>query len=197
VSPQVTPQTAPPGYIHVGAYFKVVNPAKRQYLDPARFGEAIKYSSVLRGPHCLHALKLLIMDCFPPGSGSFRGAWLGDPVILASDDSGLPNPAEIITATAADPRRNLNQMARDEYTDISYRALAELCRSGCVEELVDDAKRHRRLLVDLGFVYIQYQQKALAVALEQAFGRPWQKAHHEAMATGDLPPLPPIDWPLD
>ena len=27
----------------MGAYFLVVNPAKRQYLDPGRFGEAIKF----------------------------------------------------------------------------------------------------------------------------------------------------------
>ena len=33
----------------MGAYFLVVNPAKRQYLDPGRFGEAIKFSSVLPG----------------------------------------------------------------------------------------------------------------------------------------------------
>jgi hypothetical protein len=31
----------------VGAYFLVVNPAKRQYRDPGRFGEPIKCSNVL------------------------------------------------------------------------------------------------------------------------------------------------------
>ena len=56
------------------AYFLIVNPAKRQYLDPSRFGEGIKFSSVLRGAHCLHALKLLVADCFRQGTTSFRGA---------------------------------------------------------------------------------------------------------------------------
>ena len=69
----------------MGAYFLVVNPTKRQYLDPARFGEAIKFSGLLRGDYCLQALKLLIADCFPRETTSFHGAWLGDPVMLASD----------------------------------------------------------------------------------------------------------------
>ena len=63
----------------MGAYFLIVNPAKRQYLDPYRFGEGVKFSSVLRGDHCLRALKLLVADCFRPKPTSFRGAWLGDP----------------------------------------------------------------------------------------------------------------------
>jgi hypothetical protein len=96
----------------VGAYFLVVNPAKRQYLDPARFGEASKFSGVLQGDYCLLALKFLISDCFPQDAEAFRGAWLGDPVILASDDSGLLNPGGLTTVTATDPNRNLHAWAR-------------------------------------------------------------------------------------
>ncbi len=87
----------------MGAYFLVVNPAKRQYLDPGRFGEPVKFSNVLAGAHCLRALKLLIADCFRPAGASFRGAWLGDPVFLASDDYGLPDPPGQVTATAVEP----------------------------------------------------------------------------------------------
>ena len=61
--------------VAVGAYFLVVNPAKRQYLDPARFGEAAKFSGLLRGDYCLQALKLLISDCFQRDAAAFRGAW--------------------------------------------------------------------------------------------------------------------------
>ena len=95
----------------VGAYFLVVNPTRRQYLDPARFGEAIKFAGVLRGEFRLYVLKLLVSDCFPRTAASFSGAWLGDPVILASDDSGLPNPGGLATATATDAARNLNALA--------------------------------------------------------------------------------------
>lgn len=92
----------------MGAYFLIVNPAKRQYLDPGRFGESVKFTSVLHGEYCLRALKLLIADSFPQNATSFCGAWLGDPVILASDDTGLPNPGGLITATTTDPSRNLH-----------------------------------------------------------------------------------------
>src|SRR5262245_43367860 len=156
------------------AYFLVVNRAKRQYLDPARFGEAIKFSGVLRGDYCLHALKLLIADCFPRDATSFRGAWLGDPVILASDDSGLPNPGGLVTATTTDPARNLNAWAKAEFTNISYRALAELCRSTeLATEVAAKAKDDRSLLIDLGATLEQYHPGPLEHALEQAVGRPW------------------------
>ena len=181
----------------MGAYFLVVNPAKRQYLDPGRFGEPIKFSNVLAGAHCLRALKLLIEDCFRPEGTSFHGAWLGDPVILASDDYGLPDPGGQITATADDPGRNLYALARAEFTDISYRALAELCRDAEVaEELAERAKGDDSFLVDLGTVLIQYHQFSLESALEQLVGRPWRKAYNQAMASSHWLPLMPIDWPL-
>ena len=181
----------------MGSYFLVVDPAKRQYLDPGRFGEPIKFSNVLAGAHCLRALKFLIADCFRPEGTSFRGAWLGDPVILASDDYGLPDPGGQVTATAADPRGNLYALARAAFTNISYRALAELCRDAEVaKELAAKAKEDDSFLVDLGTVLIQYHQFSLEDALEQSVGRPWRKAYNQAMASSHWLPLMPIDWPL-
>lgn len=48
----------------MGAYHIVVNPTKRQYLDPGRFDEGIKLRSVLHGEFCVDALKLLIADSY-------------------------------------------------------------------------------------------------------------------------------------
>jgi hypothetical protein len=182
----------------VGAYFLVVNPAKRQYLDPGRFGEAIKFSGLLRGDYCLHALKLLIADCFPRKARSFRGAWLGDPVILASDDSGLPDPGGLITATRDDPRRTLNAQAQAEFIDISYRALAELCLSAKIaSELAAMARSDDSLLIDLVAVMEQYHPWGLEGRIEEAVGRPWRKAYNQALAACmTWRPLLPIDWPL-
>ncbi len=182
----------------MGAYFLVVNPTKRQYLDPGRFGEAIKFSALLRGDYCLHALKLLIADCFPRKTKSFRGAWLGDPVILASDDSGLPDPGGLITATRDDPHRNLNAQAQAEFIDISYRALAELCLSSNIaSELAAMARSDDSLLIDLVAVLEQYHPRGLERTLEEAVGRPWRKAYNQALAACmTWRPLPPIDWPL-
>lgn len=183
----------------MGAYFLVVNPAKRQYLDPARFGEACKFSAVLHGDYCLHALKLLISDCFERDATSFRGAWLGDPVILASDDSGLPNPGGLVTVTAVDPLRNLHAWASTAFTNISYRALAELCLDAeLATALAARAKEDQSLLIDLGTVLEQYHSDALEHTLERAVGRPWRKKYNKALAElVHWHPLPPIDWLID
>jgi hypothetical protein len=182
----------------MGAYFLVVNPAKQQYLDPDRFGEGIKFSVVLRGDFCLHALKLLISDCFQRDTTSFRGAWLGDPVILASDDTGLPNPGHLQTATADDPVRNLSAWARAEFTDISYRALAELCLDNeMATELAARAKEDHALLIDLCAALEQFHPWSLEHVLERAVGAPWRKAYSKALADAQWrPPVRPIDWPL-
>jgi hypothetical protein len=181
----------------VGAYFLIVNPAKRQYLDPGRFGEAIKFGGVLRGGHCIQALKLLVSDCFRRDASSFPGAWLGDPVILASDDSGLPDPGSLRTATAHEPGRNLHAMARAEFIDISYRALAELGRDAeTAKGLAARAREDDGLLLDLGATLEQYRVPVLEVALEEAVGRPWRKRYNQAQATSWRHPVDPIDWPL-
>jgi hypothetical protein len=182
----------------VGAYFLVVNPAKRQYLDPSRFGEPIKFRAVLRGDYCLQALKLLIADCYRRDETSFEGAWLGDPVILASDDTGLPNPGGLATATPDDPGRNLHAVATAGFTNISYRALAHLCLEGeTASALAGRAKGDEGLLIDLGATLEQYRVRALELALNEAVGQPWRKAYSLAL-TRRPPwyPLPPIDWPL-
>lgn len=173
--------------------FLIVNPAKRQYFDPVRFGEVARFSGILRGEHCLHALKLLISDCFERVPSSFRGAWLGDPVILASESSPPPL-AGLITASSGDPARSLHDVALAEFANISYAALAELCLSGdLAAELVVKAKGNRRFLIDLGAALEQYDPGALKHAWGQLLGQPWRKEYSQAMA--DLPywqPLPRI-----
>ncbi|HZV05970.1 MAG TPA: hypothetical protein VE999_12900 [Gemmataceae bacterium] len=184
----------------MGAYYLVVNPAKRQYLDPARFGEAIKFQGVLEGGHCIRALKLLIVDnAAYPCSANFQSAWFGDPVILASDDSGPPNPSGITTATPDRPGRNLNQMARDEFTDISYRAIAELCLhdNDILREMIEEAKDDSGFFIDLANVRLQYRFPALEYAFLEAFGNSWRKKYDQtARECHWWQPLPPIDWPL-
>ena len=181
----------------MGAYFLVVNPAGRQYLNPSRFGEGIKASSVLHGDFCIRALKLLIMDCYCRDTTSFRGAWLGDPVILASDDAGLPDPGGIVTSTPA-LRRNLNALAQAEFTDISYRALAELgLEANTASELAARAQQDQGLLLELGGVLGQYRVPNLDAALNLAVGQPWRKAWNQGLAKRRWGcPRATIDWPL-
>ena len=184
--------------LDVGTYFLVVNPAKRQYIDPARFGEAIKFPAVLRGEHCLHALKLLICDRFKPAPNSICGAWLGDPVILAGDGEGLPNPGGLISTSPEEPNRNLHAQAKSEFVDISYRVIAELALDRDVARtLAERAKKDKSLLIDLGAVIDQFHPGLLEYELEQTVGRPWRKEYNKAVAELSYwRPLAPIEWPL-
>jgi hypothetical protein len=182
----------------MGTYFLVVNPTKRQYIDPARFGEAIKFRAVLRGDYCLYALKLLICDSYKPSPQSICGAWLGDPVVLAGDDEGLPNPGHLVTTTLEEPNRNLHTQAKSEFVDISYRVIAELCLDAeLAKSLAKSAKESKHLLIDLGTVIEQFHPGLLEYELEQVVGRPWRKEYNKAATElSHWHPLPPIDWPL-
>jgi hypothetical protein len=172
----------------MGVYYLLVNPAKREYLDPDRFGEGIKFGALLNGGHCALALKYLISD-------DCVGWWVGDPVILAADDTGPPNPGGLITATAEKPGRNLYFQAREEFVDISYRAFALIARNHrFADELAERAATNSSFLLELGAMIEQYELKALEIALEQRVGGPWRKAYHQAIgAHPHWAPLPRVD----
>ena len=89
----------------------------------------------------------------------------------------MPDPGGLITATSDDSRRNLNAMAKAEYTNISYRALAELCLDiQTAAELADRSRQDESLLIDLVAVLEQYRLTTLEIALNAAVGEPWRKA---------------------
>ena len=171
----------------MGVYYLIVNPAKRQYLDPCRFGEGIKFHNLLGGGHSTLALKYLITE-------DRAGWWVGDPVILAADDTGRPNPGGLITTTLEKPDRNLYFQAREEFADISYRAIALIAGTQTVaDELAEKAADDSGFLLDLGTTLEQYDPKPLEFALEHAVGRPWRKAYQKAI--NDHPswvPLPRV-----
>ena len=166
----------------MGQYFIIVNPAKRQYIDAIRFGERNKASGYMHGYHAL-AVALLVCNAVEVrhAYGPLAGSWYADPVIAAGDDHGLPDQYGIATSTDADPTRNLNQLAHAEFEDISYPAIAMLCRGqdGVAQEIAAKAaaSRSRHLLVQLGNVIMLVGCTPLEEALAAAFGREWQKVY--------------------
>src|SRR5687767_2791103 len=149
----------------MGQYFKIINPVKRQYIDAGRFDENNKASGVLYGNHAI-AVALLVCNfeqvCYSDGKpnhhyGEFAGSWFADPIIIAGDDHGKPDMFGIKTSTVENPERNLNSMAKEEFEDISYKAIAMICegRSGFAEEIAEVAVnmfRPESYLVHLGNV---------------------------------------------
>src|SRR6266542_1439639 len=192
----------------MGAYFLFVNPAKRQYLDPSRFGEGIKAGSLLHGQHGF-ALSLLLCDTSEArlGYGALAGAWCGDAVYAASDEAP-PDLHGLATATPDDPQRNLNSLARDEYEDVSYPALAMLGENewtagslvgGVARALRDPGTAERRppLLGHLGNTVLQTGCKPLAAELTQQLGgvAAWQRLYAEACEAHRLLPTPSYGAP--
>lgn len=89
-------------------------------------------------------------------------------------------------------------MAKAYYTDISYRALAELCQdTEDARALAAKAKVDRSLLIDLVAVLEQFHPKALKPAIDEIVGRSWRKEYNKALAELSYwQQLMPIDWPL-
>jgi hypothetical protein len=169
----------------MGQYFVIVNPVKRQYIDAIRFSENIKAGGYMRG---YQALVVALLVCngaeIHHTYGPLAGSWCGDPVIAAGDDHGQADQYGIKTSTDADPMRNLNQMAHEEFEDISYQAIAMLCRGreGFAQEIAQRAAAgpSYHLLVQLGNVVMLVGCPPLEEALEATFGREWRKLYQQA-----------------
>jgi hypothetical protein len=102
-------------------------------------------------------------------------------VIAASDDYGQPDQYGFKTATDMDPERNLNQLAGEEFEDISYQAIAMLCqgRDGFAAEIAAKAAAapSHHLFVQLGNVVMLVGCEPLEKALADAFGQEWRKLY--------------------
>lgn len=174
----------------MGEYFKIVNPAKKQYIDALNFGEGVKRRGILLGHH---GLAVACLVCRGTGSGELFGAWAGDEVFVAGDEHP-PNEWGILTTTLGRPDRNLNQMAKDEYEDISYKAIVMLCEfdPSLVEEFAKKASTNSCLLLSLGYAVYQLGYKPIERALVEIIGKNWTKllAIEQNKRRG-LPGLPP------
>ena len=119
----------------MGQYFLIANPAKKQYVDPGRLGLAQKHYGLFQGL-LGRAIALLVRDDQESGGPTgLLGSWVGDPVVAAGDDAGRPNPGGIRTSSDSAPRRNLNQMAREEYEDITVLVAMMLAHAGHADGL--------------------------------------------------------------
>ena len=151
----------------MGQYFLIVNPAKRQFLDPSSFGMNPKRSGMMQGLPGF-AVGLLVSDDLKEGGPTgLLGSWVGDPVIAAGDDLGRPDPAGISTSSELQPDRNLNGLAREEFEDITPQAIAMLAYFGYADELAEFALEHRHPLRYLGPVVFALKCEPLKKALDR------------------------------
>lgn len=174
----------------MGEYYHIVNPAKRQYLCASAFGEGIKAGNVIRGYHGVAVAVLICnFDQVRNGSdeprhgyGALAGSWFGDRIYLSGDGYGQPNDFGIQTSTESRPERNLYWMAKEEFEDISYRAIVMLCEGSYASELARKAADplNSFLLKHLGNVVFQVGCTPLEKALEESLGSEWTRKYKEA-----------------
>lgn len=165
----------------MGEYFLVVNPAKRQYLDAARFGESIRRNGLFQGLHGI-AVALLLLDTRWDSPPPLVGSWLGDPIVVTGD-AAAPHTALLQTATVEQPNRNLYQMTIEEFEDISHQAMVMMCeeRKERIDDFVNRARVRNSLLVELGDIVFHLRYRPLEQALKRLIGPDWTR--HYATAT--------------
>ena len=169
----------------MGQYFLIVNTDKKQFLDAYRFGEGVADLQIVSGYHA-QALALLSckMDDVRDTEGSLLGSWSRD-FVLAVGDYAPPDKYGIKTATEEKPERNLYKLAREEFEDISYKALAMLCETHelICYELAEKASvpRYKKLIFHLGNVINEVGCESLENALTEVLGD-WEQQYEKATA---------------
>ena len=163
----------------MGQYFLIVNPAKRQYVDPGGFGMNQKRSGLMQGLPGL-AIGLLVSDDFTEGGPTgLLGSWVSDPVVAAGDDNGRVNPAGLQTSSTSEPERNLNRLAHAEYENITPRVIAMLAYFGEADELAELALKNEDGLRHLGAVVFAFHCQPLREALDRLDPN-WPKRYKQA-----------------
>ena len=165
----------------MGNNYTIVNPAKKEVLDPFDLGEGTKWNSLLRGPFGVTVLKLLLADEYSemptvPSDCVWRleGHWFGDPVTVANEN-GPKNPRMFRTGTDEYPDRNLHWMAKYEFADITPRCAAMLTeRHGFGCDLVNQAKEDNWFFVWLADVMVSLRPPLLTEAFLFEFGPNWK-----------------------
>lgn len=161
----------------MGEYFLIVNPVKRQYISADPFGENIKRPGIFRGDHG-HAVGLLLCDHPGAHAHPLVGSWVGDPVIVTGDSSG-PNTAGLVTTLPKDPGRDLYDMAKDEFEDISPRAMVMLFTiykeyyKGYIDGFLYKAMWDSSVFEALQQIALSLEYTPLREALEKIVGPNW------------------------
>lgn len=177
----------------MGQYFKIVNPAKKQFIDASRFNENVKASGVLYGYHAA-AVAFLVCNIEQVRDGwgnpiynfgELAGSWCGDAVFIVSDDHGKADEFGIKTSTEQNPDRNLYWMAKEEFEEISYKAIAMLCNGR--EKIAEEMARRAAAsvspdsgLVDLGNVVFYVGCEPIERALAKEYGVEWVSRYKNA-----------------
>jgi hypothetical protein len=168
----------------MGAIIYIVNFDKRQYIDPACFGESVGPGGYMLG---YHASAVALLTCAPGPlidlGSPWPGAWFGDRVQVVYNERDY-NPLGIETGTSENPDRELYPMIWQEFQEFSREALAMICNAD--EQTADELARRAKddyvgfLLWNLGAVVANGWGPQLAKAIGRHFGTDWDEAYNRS-----------------
>ena len=108
----------------MGDCYLIVNPDRREYLDPVLLLRSNRFAGVIAGP-AAQAVLLLCARGVRLEPHPLAGRWSGDRVLLAGDGEQA-DLHDLTTATAERPERNLFLAAEQEFRDLSLEGVALL-----------------------------------------------------------------------
>ncbi len=156
----------------MGQYFKVVNHAKKQYLEPFKMRSSAKFPSLLGAHEMTRAISWLVCTSTNPTWFTLKnknnrtkritGSWCGDPIEIIGDYS----------------EEELYYLVREQYVDISHEVVATLfdCDSSYLDEAIEELRKHPFLLEKIGLLMmIAEPPEQLEIKLESVYPKGWQK----------------------
>ena len=165
----------------LGTCYLVVNPRRREFLDPVLLLRSDRFAGVVAGPPAQAVLLLTCQGVRLAGYG-LAGRWHGDPVLLVGDDE----PADrygVASSTTEQPDRNLYLAAEEGFEDISLAALAMLAQADptLLGSWIEEAARDESRLLILGAAALSTPSPVLLDALRHRVAGDWQQSYRRAM----------------
>jgi hypothetical protein len=165
----------------MGEYFIAANPAKRQYISPIGRNKLRGIASKTHRSFC-DSIALLVCKSYELEVRQpllpLAGAWHGDPIFITGD---YEPPGGLTAELGLAPGWNLYSLAREEFEDITYGALASVMEvdEDLAEDLAGWASDHENILLKLGHIVFTYQCRPLERSLTARVGVNWTKRYKE------------------
>ncbi|WP_088289240.1 hypothetical protein [Kineosporia sp. A_224] len=164
----------------MGTTCLVVNPDRREFLDPVLLMRSDRFAGVVTGPPAQAVLLLTARGTALDGL-PHAGSWHGDRVLLAGDGDAADLHG-VRTALPDRPDRNLVGLAEEEYTDLSLAALALVAsadRAGAAQWAAA-AAQDDAVLVRLAAATLTSGSSALRDVLAHGVGTDWEQRYRKA-----------------
>jgi hypothetical protein len=171
----------------MGQYFKIVNTSKKQFIDINELGENCKLGYVGHGLNGIALGRLLAsagndwgkdfykMFGNPKSDKVYMGAWAGDKIVIAGDYD-IADTNGIKSSSLENTRRNLYDMADEEYENITDQIIKWLANDEETAELLAQrAQKDTTLLQKLSDLVFIQQHEQIKESLEKVIGSDWTK----------------------